>query len=173
MVTRRLIAAALAALLALWSQAAMAQDAERFQLLAGLVGRWQSDPVEGRSHMVEFRLIANGTVLVETWQLSPTRVSMTTYVLADGHLTATHYCPQGTVPRLHYAGDADGRMQFRIVGGANLQSPGASHQHSFWLRLRPDGTFERAEYYVENGAAADPAAEAAEPVVTYRRIAAP
>ena len=82
--------------------------------------QWES--TSGRPHTVDFKLIANGTVLVETWTMSPTRISMTVYALDGTRLLATHFCPQGTQPRLRLAEkDAHGRYQFRFLDGTTCR----------------------------------------------------
>lgn len=127
-----------------------------FEQLKALVGNWRAtDP--GSSTLLEVKLIANGSALVETWTMSPTRQSMTVYTLDGNRLLTTHYCPQGNAPRLAYAGtDASGAHRFDFIDGANLQNPQGSHEHSFWIRKDPDGTVTRSETYILNGSQYDP-----------------
>lgn len=148
-----------------------------FARLSTLVGRWEGRFDNGRAHAVTYRLTAGGSVLLETWDLSPTRESLTLYHLDGDALVATHYCPQGTQPRLQLAtaGDRDGgRLAFEFRDGTSLQSSERSHQHSFWIELRDDDTYLRSETYVQNGSTAEQiaAAEADSPV-TYTRVTAP
>lgn len=168
--TASLLPVVLAGLLLVGSSPPPTADAAAFAQLSTLAGTWESAPSEGRVHTVDFRLIANGTVLVENWQLSPTRTSMTTYYLDNGRLNAVHYCPQGNIPHLRFVGETDGTMRFVFRDGINVATRGASHQHSIRLRVLPDGAFERSEYYVENGRRADSAAAEAEQVIAYHRI---
>lgn len=145
-----------------------------FARLSALVGRWKGRFHNGREHEVTYRLTAGGTVLMETWALSPTRESLTLYHLDGDALVATHYCPQGTQPRLQLAtgGDHD-RLSFEFRDGTSLQSSERSHQHSFWIELRDDDTYLRSETYVQNGSSAEQIAAAeADPPVTYTRVAA-
>jgi hypothetical protein len=94
---------------------------------------------------------------------------MTLYALDGERLLATHYCPQGNQPRLVFGGeDAQRRLQFHFVDGSHLHVRGASHQQAFWIRFDDDGSFERAETYVENDTAESPAEEGA--VVHYTRV---
>ena len=66
-----------------------------FERLQSLVGAWRGTWSDGRPVGLTYRLSAGGTVLVETWALSPTRESLTLYHMDNGALLATHYCPQG------------------------------------------------------------------------------
>ena len=96
-----------------------------FDELAGLVGNWRTEPSIQPGHSVSYRLSANGTALVETWTLSATRESVTIYTLDGSDLIAAHFCPQGNQPRLKLVShDAQGRFDFRIIGGTNLNEPG-------------------------------------------------
>lgn len=143
-----------------------------FKQLSSLVGVWDGKFEDGRPHRVTYRLTAGGTVLVETWALSATRESLTLYHLDGDALVATHYCPQGNQPRLRLsraAGPA-GRLSFEFRDGGNLQVPGKSHQHAFWIELRGPDAFARSETYVENGSSAAAIASVpADAAVTYTR----
>jgi hypothetical protein len=157
------------------SEPSVAQAA--FDRLATLVGDWDGRFPDGRAHRVNFRLTAGGTVLLETWALSPTRESLTLYHLDGDVLVATHYCPQGTQPRLQLQeGRDDARLSFRLRDGSSLQVPDRSHQHSFWMELRGADAFARSETYVANGSnTAEVAAAEAEPdaAVSYTRVRTP
>lgn len=153
--------------------AADASAAEAFRSLSGLVGRWEGQFADGRTHSVTYRLTAGGTVLVETWTLGPDRESMTLYHRDGDRLLATHYCPQGNQPRLVLvdAGDPE-KLSFTFLDGTNLQVPGRAHQHDFWIRRIDNDHYQRSETYVDNGSVADPTATP-DPPVTYTRVDAP
>ena len=167
---RRLLLPALCLLPA--SAAEPAPDAAKaFQQLSALVGEWEGTFKNGRVHRVTYRLSAGGSVLVETWALAPGRESMTLYHLDGAALVASHYCPQGTVPRLELASSEGDTLRFRFRDGANLQAKGRANQRAFWIQLRSRDTYARSETYVENGSSAAEieAAKADEPVV-YTRV---
>lgn len=143
-----------------------------FERLARLAGTWEGTFANGRTHRVTYRLSAGDTVLVETWALSPTRESLTLYHLDGDALVATHYCPQGTQPRLELAASDDSeRLSFEFRDGTNLQSPERSHQHAFWIELQGPDAYLRSETYVGNGSTAEQIAQAqADPPVRYIRV---
>jgi hypothetical protein len=154
--------------------AAAADDSAQrtFAALTALVGDWEGTySGSGSTHQVNYRMTAGGSVLVETWTMSPTRESMTMYSVDGDQLVATHYCPQGNQPRLALVGaDADGRLQFRFRDGGNLQNPEGSHQHAMWLSLDLPEHFTRSETYVGNAEMDKPLDGEGEAVV-YRRLA--
>lgn len=127
-----------------------------FEQLKTLAGNWRSsDPSSQTS--VEIKPIANGSALVETWTMSPTRRSMTVYTLDGDRLLVTHYCPQGNAPRMVYAfTDVSGAHHFKFLDGANLQNAKGSHEHAFWIRKDSTGTITRNEVYIPNDAKFDP-----------------
>lgn len=152
-------------LLVSFHTAAFAEPGSAFATLRALVGDWEGQSDSGRAISVTYRLIANDTVLVETWTLSPTRQSMTVYHMDNGALMATHYCPLGNQPRLLYTPDAahPDRLDFTFRDATNLASLDDAHQHAFWVRLNADGSLDRSETYMANG-------EAGEETIRYRRV---
>jgi hypothetical protein len=126
-----------------------AQDT--FKRLTGLDGKWRGVFADGREHTITLRLSAAGTVLVETWALSPTRESITIYNLDGEHLLATHFCPHGNQPRLVLdSGNAQDGFTFEFLDGTGLQNPEASHQHRMWIKPIDAMHFERSEIYINN-----------------------
>jgi hypothetical protein len=127
-----------------------------FEQLKTLTGNWREVDAKA-STLLEVKTIANGSSLVETWTMSPTRQSITVYTMDGTKLLATHFCPQGNAPRLSFVRtDASGAHHFEFVDGANLQDAKGRHQHAFWIRKNADGTVTRNETYILNGAKYDP-----------------
>ena len=161
---------ALLAFFASTASAATSPAQQAFDDLARLQGQWES--TSGSRHTVDFRLIANGTALVETWTMSPTRTSMTVYAVDGARLISTHYCPQGNQPRLVLTEkDAKGRYRFRFLDGTNLHDPAGSHQHLLWIDVDSADSFSRSETYVGNDERPGESAADEGEVVSYRRIA--
>jgi hypothetical protein len=143
------------------------QPDQAFQALKSFVGDWQGVTESGRTFLVSYRLIANDTVLVESWTMSPTRTSMTVYHMDGDTLIATHYCPQGNQPRLQYSPTTSNeRLHFSFRDATNLPDANVAHQHEFWIRRHSDGTFARNETYLENG-------EAGSETAIYTRVPLP
>ncbi|HZF43875.1 MAG TPA: hypothetical protein VEZ48_10750 [Sphingomonadaceae bacterium] len=125
-----------------------ASPAERsFERLKSLVGTWRGAWSDGRPVGLTYRLSAGGTVVVETWALSPTRESLTLYHMDKGALLATHYCPQGNQPRLRLTDAASDRMSFAFRDVTDLDPATESHQHAFSLRFDGPNRIARHETY--------------------------
>lgn len=134
--------------------AAQPSGPSTFNELKTLEGNWRS--TSGKT-TVNYTIIANGSSLVETWTMSPTRQSMTVYTMDVDRVIATHYCPQGNAPRMQLAStSADGTHTFEFLDGANVHVAGGSHEHAFWVRLDPQGTLIRNETYIANDSTYDP-----------------
>lgn len=139
-----------------------------FDQLKTLVGSWKS--INGNT-VATYSTIANGTTLIETWTMSPTRQSMTVYTMDGDRLLATHYCPQGNAPRMRFVRtDQTGAHHFTFQDGSNLQDANGSHEHAFWVRLAPSGTLIRNETYIKNSAVYNPNTDVGEEE-TFSRVA--
>lgn len=150
-------------------QAADGSAKAAFEQLKGLTSDWRAAK-DDSSTVVNFKLIANGTTLVESWTMSPTRQSMTVYTMDGDRLIATHYCPQGNAPRLQFTHtDTNGAHHFVFIDGANVQVPSGSHEHAFWIRKEAAGGLTRSETYIENNTTYDPASDRGE-VQSFVRV---
>jgi hypothetical protein len=148
----------IATLLSVSSVASANESAAKavFEQLKSLSGNWREVGAKAGT-LLDMKSIANGSSLVETWTMSPTRQSMTIYTMDGTKLLATHFCPQGNAPRLSFVKtDASGAHHFEFVDGANLQDAKGRHQHAFWIRKNADGTVTRNETYIPNDAKYDP-----------------
>lgn len=116
-----------------------------FARLKTLVGTWRATSANGRP-TITYRLSAGGTVLVETWTLSPTRESLTLYHLDGRSLIATHYCPIGNQPRLRLAEAGADRLRFAFRDATNLDRSKDSHQHALSLRFDGDRIVREETY---------------------------
>lgn len=127
-----------------------------FERLKTLEGKWRiAEPA--RDTEVQFKVMSNGSALVETWRMSATRSSITIYALDGDRLLVTHFCPQGNAPRLAYVDtDKKGVHHFEFLDGTNLQDGDGSHQHVFWMRFISDSAFIRSETYIKNGEKFEP-----------------
>lgn len=123
-----------------------------FERLSTLVGNWS---VADRDLEISFELIANDTVLVETWTTRGQKRSLTLYHRDGDRLLATHYCPQGNQPRLVFQPGPEAHdLSFTFLDATNLPDPDQSHQFSLGFDFTdPEGRVSRSETYLAGGEA--------------------
>jgi hypothetical protein len=120
-----------------------------FERLKALVGEWRGRTPHGRDIGLSYRLTANDTSLVETWNLGDGRESLTIYHLDGDALLASHFCPLGNQPRLALKRAFPDRLEFEFRDGTNLDSAADAHQHSFWIEFQGPDAIVRSETYRE------------------------
>ena len=128
----------------------MIEASSVFEHLKTLAGTWSGKTESGRPLGVTYRLIANGSALIELWTLAPDAAALTIYHMDNRRLVATHYCPIGNQPRLHLR-EPNGPSSyiFDFESATNLSKPGDAHQTSFEVRLIDANSFWRSETYAE------------------------
>ena len=126
---------------------------EAFDKMKSFVGIWNKADGKSPNFSVSFELIANNSVLVETWMRNDKKHSLTLYHLDNDDLMATHYCPQGNQPRLKLAKDSPmGNLRFNFFDVTNLTNLTKSHQHSLGFELSEDiNIILRKESYISSG----------------------
>jgi hypothetical protein len=123
--------------------------AESFERLKTLVGEWAGRTPQGRDIGVSYRLTADETALVETWDLGPGHQSMTIYHMDGSELLASHFCPLGNQPRLALKRASGDRLDFEFRDGSNLNRARDAHQQSFWIEFHGPDAIVRGETYRE------------------------
>jgi hypothetical protein len=90
--------------------------------LKALVGDW-SGTYDGQPARVSYRLVSNGTALLETLE-APDASEMLTLYHPDGAVLAlTHYCSLGNQTRMLAKELPGGRLDFGYLDATNLKSP--------------------------------------------------
>lgn len=132
---------------------AQLNSVEAFDKMKSLVGIWNKAEGKSTNFSVSFELIANNSVLVETWMRNDKKHSLTLYHLDNENLIATHYCPQGNQPRLRLAKDSPiSNLRFSFFDATNLTNFAKSHQHSLGFEFSKDiNIILRKESYISSG----------------------
>jgi len=130
-----------------------AVEAQAFERLKSLAGRWQADSTRGWSVEVVWEVIANGSVVMATSHFEEGRKMVTMYSLDRGRLVATHYCEAGNQPFLRAAAIADDgrRLLFTYDGGGNLVSRDEGHMDKAAIHLIDDRHFTSRWTWYQNG----------------------
>jgi reactive intermediate/imine deaminase len=94
-----------------------------WERLKALAGDWEGRHTDGTTTRVSYRLVSDGTALMETAD-APDSSQMVTVYHPDGDgVLMTHYCSMGNQPRMRARGLVEGRLDFAFVDAANLKSP--------------------------------------------------
>jgi hypothetical protein len=126
----------LAAVLASLPAQAQSGAAAGFEKLKTLAGEWEGFTNDRTPTTVSYRLMSNGSALVET--ITHGHETMVTVYHQDGdRLMMTHYCGAGNQPRMRAESfSADGKtITFRFLDATNLSGPEAGHMHGLVVTL--------------------------------------
>lgn len=142
-----------------------------FRQLQALAGDWEAKAGGGdggapQAVRIAYQLVANDSVLVETYTTPGGGRTMTVFHLDGDYLVATHYCAQRNQPRLRLASSSASSVAFEFWDATNLATAAAAHLRRLELTFADATHFVRREVYVENGK--DAAAE-----LTLARVAVP
>ena len=78
------------------------------RLTRALVGGWAASS----GTRVSYRLVSNGTALVETWTAASGAETLTVYHPDHDDVLLTHYCAQGNQARLWLVSSSGARFRF-------------------------------------------------------------
>lgn len=102
-----------------------------WEWMKSLQGEWEGS-YEGKvATSASYRLVSNGTALMETL-VSPDHSDMITMYTPDGdRMMMTHYCSANNQPRMRAPAASGGgkRLVFDYVDATNLEAPDAMHMH--------------------------------------------
>ena len=128
--------------------AGTAPGAAAFDRLKALEGTWQGAVMtpDGETTLVDYRLTAAGSALVETVFEGTPHEMVTVYHLDGGSLVLTHYCAAGNQPRMRLdpRTSTKDELHFVFEGGANVDPGKDVHMHELTIRLHPDGGSDSA-----------------------------
>lgn len=146
-----------------------------FERLKSLVGRWQSEmpmPRVGGSQggkgamttvATEYRVAANGSVIVERNFPDTPKEMISVYHDRSGRLWMTHYCAKGNQPQMSLTESTDGVVALALVEGS-LDSPDEAHMHSVSIAFDGEDVMSQTWTMYEGGK------ETMSHTMTYRRV---
>ena len=129
---------------------------EVFEMLQGLEGKWKGRSTKGWAGEASFRVIAAGSVVVETteFEAHPGETMMTMYHLDGDRLMLTHYCVAKNQPRLEMASfdEAGKKATFRFRDATNLPTRDKGHMDSAVFQFDDADHFSSRWSFYKNGA---------------------
>ena len=146
-----------------------------FERLKALVGRWESEmPMSGgggseggkgamMTVATEYRVAANGSVIVERNFPDTPKEMISVYHDRGGKLWMTHYCAKGNQPQMSLTKATDWAIALELVEGS-LDSPDESHMHSVKITFDGEDGMSQTWTMYEGGK------ETMAHTMTYRRV---
>jgi len=118
-----------------------------WEKLKTLVGTWQSTSAEHPGAVtVTFRLVSNGSSLMETMDMPGHSEEMVTMYAPDGpsgRIVATHYCSAGNQPRMAATGLDGSRIDFQFLDATNVLDPNGELMRGLEIRFQDADHFEQ------------------------------
>ena len=144
--TIRLARTVTAAMAILVSLAAMAHpshssragtDSPAWEAMKSLQGDWDGLYGGKMKTSASYRLVSNGTVLMETLLAPPETSDMVTMYHPDGKsLVMTHYCSENTQSRMRASGSDNKRIVFSFLDATNVHSSDPMRMTGLVLTLK-------------------------------------
>ena len=124
------------------------QAAKPMETLKSLAGQWKQVEKDGQApaeySAIDFKVSANGSVIVETMFPGQKHEMVNTYVMDGDRMLMTHYCAAGNQPRMQLVSNDGKTMKFKFVDATNLKSADAPHMGALELTiLGPDRIREK------------------------------
>ncbi|RZV34719.1 MAG: hypothetical protein EX271_13395, partial [Acidimicrobiales bacterium] len=92
-----------------------------FESLKKLVGDWRGINEAGEPVLVNYRMSANDSTLVESWTFANGMDALTMFHMNGETLMATHFCPIGNQPRFVLETQTpSGFLKFEFLDATNL-----------------------------------------------------
>ena len=90
--------------------------------MKSLVGAWEGKDKQGNPVQLTYKLVSDGSTLVETMDHAGHKESMITVYHLDGdNMMLTHYCSMGNQPRMREVGSDAGSITFSFMDGTNMK----------------------------------------------------
>jgi hypothetical protein len=111
-----------------------------FEKLKTLIGEWQAKTKDGQSVKTSYKLVSNGSALMETLEMGKKGegTMVTVYHLNGNNLMMTHYCSANNQPRMKAqpaAGEINS-LTFSYLDATNLAPPDSGHMHGLVITFQ-------------------------------------
>lgn len=120
------------------------------ELQRGLVGRWKATTPQNRTILVSYRVVSNGSALVETFTSASGKETLSVYHRDGAGLMLTHYCAQGNQARLRAIEATRERIVFSYLDATNVGGD-QDVMTRLAVVLRADGFDQETVYRAPNG----------------------
>jgi hypothetical protein len=126
---------------------------QAFDKLKTLVGEWQGVASGGQKAKVTYRLVSNGSALVEDLAVGADETMVTIYHLDGDRLMATHYCGAGNQPRMVSTPEPKNPnvITFKFLDATNLSSADVGHMRDLVVTFADIDHFTQQWTWREKG----------------------
>jgi len=132
---------------------AMAPSEAAFARLAALAGEWEGTQ-QGVAITVAYRLIADGTTLMEEMRPAASAPMITMFSVDGDRLLATHYCSAGNQPQMAtgaIASTDSSSVEFSLLRVTGLKTPGDWHNTGLTVSLEDVNHLTQRWTYEDHG----------------------
>ena len=114
--------------------------------MKNLLGSWKGKDGHGNEVDVTYTVVADGTALMESLDIGPSKENMVTlYTLSGGNTVLTHYCSMGNQPRMKLDGSKSDEktLAFVYVDATNVKSDRDPRMHDLTIRFKDRDHFSQ------------------------------
>lgn len=113
--------------------------------LKSLVGDWEGTVSDHPGTVaVSYKLVSNGTSLMETMDVAGHSETMITMYAPDGdRIVATHYCSMGNQPRMAAKGIQGDALDFQFVDATNVGDPNGEMMRGLKVKFEDSDHFQQ------------------------------
>jgi hypothetical protein len=127
---------------------------QTFERLKKFEGKWTGRSTKGWQEVINFKTIAQGSVVHESsFDAHPNETMATMYYLDGRRLLLTHYCVSKTQPRLHATAFEDGgrKVTFTFLDATSLPSRDKGHMDKVIINFVDDTHFTSQWTWYQDG----------------------
>lgn len=125
-----------------------------FEKLKSLSGEWSAKTKDGKPVRVSYKVVSDGSALMEMLSMGKGEGDMVTVYHLDGdNLMLTHYCSAHNQPRMKaeaVSGEVK-TLDFAFLDATNLVSPEAGHMHRLVVSFQDKDHFTQEWTWREKG----------------------
>jgi hypothetical protein len=120
-----------------------------FESIQALVGDWEAKLQSGKTISVNYKMMSNNSIMVETFTTPSGKQTISVYHLDRSHFLLTHYCAQGNQPRLRFNAKRSSPVKFvfEFYDVTNLSSSKAEHMVFLETAIIDQGHFNQTYTY--------------------------